>query len=1017
MTHTPHSSRVLAAVSAFVPNFCLGLVALGILLCVAPQTPFSLPFVALYDLGRAALGWGQNSATQSVDQLAYIFGYTLLVGCLLAYAVARKQNVVAAKSAGFADVVALFATLLLFDPYVSVARDFSFQNRWWVFYAFTAFFVVLLCADEKRAWRLTQFVLVCIGVQALYAVAFYALHIDQFQGARFGARTGGTFGTPNPLYPLCLLAIPLALTLSCAPSSPEWRWTLRAIAIVSTAALLLTFTRGAWLALVVLALFFVFSRQSPLAGRPIWRAVAVAGVALLVLGVLLVRTRGTMMGGYADSSFWGRIEIWKVAARAVADKPALGSGINTYAMQQRRLMTPDLEEFRPANIEAKSLWLNVAVESGLLGLGLLLWGAWQFFKCYSAREKTLNPRTQAWRTGLFAALLSLGVAGCIDTPIFNSDRVAPTVALAVLLAALGVAMESASLARPSEEREVPTPEAPVKPQIVAGFVDAAHATRVLQAALSELDVLLRARNIEYWIIGSCARLAMMNRPARKVSDIDLIVLDAHALKSLDPELRALGQRYGLFVDASLSRVFRRAGSDYALGYGPLSYPLDSRVMETRRIEWGEARFSTLPPQTLLHTFGIVAEPLRPQDRGSAREFARFLKSHHKFDGQLLKPFHLFWRAHWHYFPLKPVQYWWRQRIKALPSGIRFWLLRQIYPLAPIRGLRSALTWLETRVCIAPRDAPERRTFSTQSRTTISKQVSPEMDTSLTRRISRGFTLVEMVIVLAVLGVLGALLFPAFSKSRQRSAQTTCAATLRQFGLAFTMYAQDFDGRLPNPGGRGMQAGNGNPAVMGGENGAVWCAYGGGKGLFAYLERQTDASNNHWSCPNALPYAPSWEDTQYNVGQSYSMNDYLRAANPGQSVTAEGDVPGQLNPIFQTGIKLDEIAASQVILLFEGVEHPRGGAKRNGSPYFGVYPSRYGVGDLPRNVPEEYHFGMSNFLFCDGHVKALQPTQTWTSATQVRVEKLNYGYAHARGGRAGSAAVDMWNPQTSSVVYP
>ncbi len=1011
VTHKPHSSRVLAAVSAFVPNFCLGLVALGVLLCVAPQTAFSLPFVALYDLGLTALGWGQNSATQSVDQLAYILGYALLAGCLIAYAVARKQNAVAAKTAGFADVVALFATLLLFDPYISMARDFSFQNRWWVFYAFTAFFVVLLCADEKRAWRLTQFVLVCIGVQALYAVAFYALGINQFQGARFGARTGGTFGSPNPLYPLCLMAIPLASTLSCAPSSPEWRWALRAIAIVSTAALLLTFTRGAWLALVVLALFFVFSRQSPLAGRPVIRAVAVAGVGLLVLGVLLLRTRGMMMGGYADSSFWGRIEIWKVAARAVADKPVLGSGINTYALQQSNFMTPGLENFRPANIEAKSLWLNVAVESGLLGLGLLLWGAWQFFKFYSAREKVFNPRIQTLRTGLFAALLALGVAGCVDTPIFNSDRVAPTIALAVLLAAFCVAMESASSARQSEEREVPTPATPANPQAVAGFVDAAHATRVLQAALSELDVLLRARNVEYWIIGSCARLAMMNRPARKVSDIDLIVPDARALKLLEPELRQLGQRYGLFVDASLSRVFRRAGKNYALGYGPLNYPLDSRVMEPRRIHWGEAQFSTLPPQTLLHTFGLVAEPLRPQDRRSAREFARFLRGRREFEGQLLRPFHQFWRAHWHYFPLKPVQYWWRQRIKSLPRGIRFFLLRQIYPLSPIRALRSALAWLETRVCLAPRDAPERRALGQKATTSI------EMKSS-SRSKARGFTLVEVVIVLVVMAILSALLFPVISRSRQRAAQNTCASTLRQFGLAFMMYAQDFDGRLPNPGGRGMQAGNGQSAVTGGENGAVWCAFGAGKGLFAYLERQTDTSNNHWTCPNALPFAPTWEDTQYNLGQTYSMNDYLRSVHPGQSVVAEGDVPGEFNPGFHAGVKLDEIAAaSQIILLFEGVEHPRGGAKRNGSPYFGTYPSRYGSSDLPRNVPEEYHFGMSNFLFCDGHVKALKPTQTWTSATQFRVEKLNYGYAHARGGRTGNGTLDLWNPQTSAVIYP
>lgn len=295
----------------------------------------------------------------------------------------------------------------------------------------------------------------------------------------------------------------------------------------------------------------------------------------------------------------------------------------------------------------------------------------------------------------------------------------------------------------------------------------------------------------------------------------------------------------------------------------------------------------------------------------------------------------------------------------------------------------------------------------------------------------GFTLLEVLSVLGIVCLLSGLLLPALSNARRRGYQTTCAATLKQFGLAFTMYAGDFDGRFPNPGGRGMQANATQPAVERADNGAVWCANGRtGQGLFAYLQRQTDESANSWSCPNALPITSTIEEQQedntYNIGQSYAMNDYLRENHPGEGVTAQGDVPGLYNPSFYTGIKLDEIGAgaqgkqatgpSQVILLFEGVEHPHGGTKRHGSPYFGIIPSRYGSNDLPMAVPEEYHFGMSNFLFCDGHVKALHPTQTWTPATQDQVEKLNYHYAHARGGRFGTGTIDLWNPQ-SQVTYP
>ena len=1010
VTHPTRPKHASFSWGRVASDCCLGIVALGLMMCIVPHTALTIPFDALWQLVLGSMGLAGNANASSIDQIAYFCGYGLLATSLLAYAMARKRGNMNSTVAGFTDPVALFAALFLFDPVLSIARDLSFVNRWWPFYAFAAFFAVLLCADASRAWRLMQFTLFCIGVQTLYAVAFYALHINQFQGARFGARTGGTFGNPNPLYPLCLLAIPLAFLLGRLPASLEWRWITRAVFGLSVVALLLTFTRGAWLALAAMAVYLVIWGDSPKANRKLWRGAAVTIVGVLLLGVLLVRTHGKLIGAYADSSFWGRIYIWQVAARAAADKPVLGSGVSTYAMQQRRFMTPRLEKFRPANIEAKSLYLNVAAESGIVGLALMLWSAWQFFLLKKRCQAQQNPRVAAILNGLCAALLALGVAGVVDTPLLNSDRVPATLALAIMLAIGCILTNAPTATRATTSEGVAEQEiAPHNAGDMSAFADCARANRVLQAALNDVDALLSAHNITYWVIGSCARLATMNRPARRVSDVDIIVPDKRALQSVARELSKLGERHGLFVDASLSRVFRLTDEGYALNYGPLFYPIPAALMQMRRVHWGEAQFSTLPPQTLLHTFGLVAEPLRAQDRKSAREFARFLKGHREFDGHQFAAFHAFWRAHWRYFPLKPVQYWWRGRIKAMPRNSRLFLLRRVYPLPPVRAIRALLTFLETRVCLAPRDAPERRQ---------QMQCDPAPTSAATRRRNSGFSLPEILIVLVVISLLAALLLPAFSRARQRAHQTTCASTLKQFGLAFTMYAQDFDGRLPNPGGRGMQAGGGRTAVTAGENGAVWCAYGAGKGLFAYLKRQTDESNNHWSCPNSLPFAPNWEDTQYNVGQTYSMNDYLRAQYPGQSVAAQGDVPGAFNPGFHTGIRLDEIAsASQIILLFEGVEHPRGGAKRNGSPYFGVYPSRYGVGDLPRNVPEEYHFGKSNFLFCDGHVKALNPTQTWTTATQVKVEKLNYNYAHARGGRVGTGSLDLWNPVSSQVVYP
>lgn len=71
--------------------------------------------------------------------------------------------------------------------------------------------------------------------------------------------------------------------------------------------------------------------------------------------------------------------------------------------------------------------------------------------------------------------------------------------------------------------------------------------------------------------------------------------------------------------------------------------------------------------------------------------------------------------------------------------------------------------------------------------------------TLRRSASRsfGFTLVELLVVLAIIAVLISLLMPSLKRVRDQSHTVVCASNLRQLGLAFTMYANDNKGRLPN----------------------------------------------------------------------------------------------------------------------------------------------------------------------------------------------------------------------------
>lgn len=197
----------------------------------------------------------------------------------------------------------------------------------------------------------------------------------------------------------------------------------------------------------------------------------------------------------------------------------------------------------------------------------------------------------------------------------------------------------------------------------------------------------------------------------------------------------------------------------------------------------------------------------------------------------------------------------------------------------------------------------------------------------------GYTLIEILVVIAVIGVIMGIVLPVFTSIKKKAQQNTCMSNLRQLGLAMQAYSADWDGRLPAA--RIFEGGEGNPYG----NWAGCYIYGGkcdpSKGqLYPYVK-----NISVYKCPTAND-----ADLRLVKGDakpyplSYSMNGMLSY----QSVS------GILAPT-RVGLLLHENAST----MDDGDFNWMGFAGNEEEGY---------------NEPSRMHSGGTDILFCDFHVK-------------------------------------------------
>lgn len=219
----------------------------------------------------------------------------------------------------------------------------------------------------------------------------------------------------------------------------------------------------------------------------------------------------------------------------------------------------------------------------------------------------------------------------------------------------------------------------------------------------------------------------------------------------------------------------------------------------------------------------------------------------------------------------------------------------------------------------------------------------------------GFTLIELLVVIAVIAIIAAILFPVFAKVREKARQATCASNLKQIGLAVAQYAQDYDETYP------LAYYDTLPTHMD----ATW------RGLtFPYTK-----SVAVYSCPSN-PYGmgvsnTAGDDAQFHV--SYGANETVMATptSPHRSVSvAAVDSPTQVFLVGESDSaawELHYLPQAAAPMLPQWVNDP-------------LSDPTCSQCHLPAAVGTHAelfvgHSGFGNWLFADGHVKALKPSQT------------------------------------------